>query len=77
MAMTTLTIRVENKTILSSLKKILAALDGVTILHTTSEPSAKDITKTAGYKEAMSDKNKGRISGPFETSDELFAHLDI
>ena len=43
----------------------------------TSERSAKDITKTAGYKEAMSDKNKGRISGPFETSDELFAHLDI
>ena len=73
-----MTIQVDNPSILTSLKKILGAIDGVTIVKSAKVKSKEtDITKTAGYKEAMADKDNGRVSGPFHTSEELFNHLGI
>ncbi len=70
--MSTLTIQVENPAILSSIRKVLNALDGVTVL-----PQRKSRAKKRGIDEAMEDVRKGRMSGPFSTPDEVFEHLGI
>ena len=76
--MTTMTIKVENASILPSLKKVLEAMDGVSIVkQERKSKKQKDITQTAGYKEAMEDKASGRVSGPFNNADDLFKHLGI
>ena len=70
--MSTLTIQVENPAILSSIRKVLNALDGVTVL-----PQRKSRAKKRGIDEAMEDVRMGHMSGPFSTPDEVFEHLGI
>ena len=70
--MSTLTIQVENPAILSSIRKVLNALDGVTVL-----PQRKSTAKKRGIDEAMEGVRTGRMSGPFSTPDEVFEHLGI
>lgn len=71
--MTQLIINIENPAILPSLKKILGALDGVSIAKTTHK---KQENKT-GLEEAIDDIRAGRVSGPFDTTEALFKHLEI
>ena len=63
MIMTQLVLNIEDKSILPSLKKILQALEGVSIARSVRSRRNKsmDITKTAAYKEAMEDKAQGRV----------------
>lgn len=68
----TLTIQIENPAILSSIRKVLNALDGVKIL-----PQRKSATKKHGIDEALEDVRMGRLSEPFSTPDEVFEHLGI
>ena len=68
----TLTIQVDNPSILSSIKKILNALDGVKVLR-----QRKSATKRKGIDEALEDVRSGRVSGPFSTPEEVFEHLGI
>ena len=70
--MSTLTIQVENPAILSSIRKVLNAIDGVTVL-----PQRKSRAKKRGIDEAMEDVRMGHMSGPFSTPDEVFEHLGI
>lgn len=70
--MATLTIQVDNPAILSSIRKVLNALDGVRIL-----PQRKSATKKKGIDEALEDVRLGRVSGPFSTPEEVFEHLGI
>lgn len=67
--MATLTIRVENPSILASLKKILKAMDGVEIL-----PKSK--TKKSGLEEALEDIRCGRVT-EFDSSEDLFKKLGM
>ena len=70
--MSTLTIQVENPAILSSIRKVLNALDGVKVL-----PQRKGRTKKKGIDEAIEDVREGRVSRPFTTPEEVFEHLGI
>ena len=70
--MATLTIQVDNPAILSSIRKVLNALDGVRIL-----PQHKSATRKKGIDEALEDVRLGRVSGPFSTPEEVFEHLGI
>lgn len=67
--MATLTIQVENQSILYSLKKILKAMDGVEIL-----PKSK--TKKNGLEEAIDDIRCGRVT-EFDSSEDMFKKLGI
>ncbi len=75
-SMHTVTIQVDNPSILSSLKKILNALEGVTIVKSGKIASAQkhDITQTAGYQEAMQDKEAGRTYHA-ESVDDMFKQI--
>ena len=68
----TLTIQIDNPAILSSIRKVLNALDGVRVL-----PQRRSKTKKCGIDEAMEDVRKGRMSGPFSSPEEVFEHLGI
>ena len=67
--MTQLTINVEDKSILPHLKKILNALEGVSI----AKPVRK---KKSGLDEALEDIKAGRVKR-FESMEELFKDLGI
>ncbi|MDE6017846.1 MAG: response regulator [Muribaculaceae bacterium] len=67
--MTQLTINIEDKSILPHLKKILNALEGVSIAKPTR-------TKKSGIEEAMDDVKAGRVKR-FESMEELFKDLGI
>lgn len=60
---TQLVLNIEDKSILPSLKRILQAIEGVSIAKPvrTRKNKTMDITKTAAYKEAMEDKAQGRV----------------
>lgn len=70
MTMTQLTINVENQSILPHLKKILNALEGVTI----AAPKSK--RKLTGYEEAMEDVKAGRVTH-FDTVEDMFKSFGI
>ena len=67
--MTQITINIEDKSILPHLKKILNAIDGVSI----AKPEKK---RKTGLYEAYEDVRAGRISH-FESADEMFKAFGI
>ena len=67
--MTQITINIEDKSILPHLKKILNAIDGVSI----AKPEKK---RKTGLDEAYEDVRAGRISH-FESADEMFKAFRI
>ncbi len=67
--MTQITINIEDKSILPHLKKILNAIDGVSI----AKPEKK---RKTGLDEAYEDVRAGRISH-FESADEMFKAFGI
>ena len=67
--MTQLTINIENKSILPHLKKILSAIEGVSIAPTKRK-------KKCGLEEALEDVKAGRVTH-FENVDEMFASFGI
>lgn len=69
--MTQLIINIENPAILPSLKKVLGALDGVTIAKTTAKK------QKTGLEEALEDARAGRVSGSFDSTEALFKHLGV
>lgn len=71
--MTQLALNIENPAILPSLKKVLSALEGVSIAKNTNKSLNKK--KRTGLDEALEDVKAGRVSGPFNNVEELMAHL--
>lgn len=67
--MNTITIQVENQSILASLKKVLQAMNGVRILP-------KQKKSKSGLEEALEDIRCGRVS-EYENSEEMFKKLGI
>ena len=67
--MTQLTINIEDKSILPHLKKILNAIEGVSI----AKPAKK---KTCGLEEALEDVKAGRVHS-YDSVDDMFKSLGI
>lgn len=67
--MTQITINIEDNRILPHLKKILNAIEGVSIAKTTSR-------KKTGIEEALDDAKAGRIN-KYDSPEELFKALNI
>ena len=61
--MATIVLDVQDESLLTQIKKACQLLKGVTLVKVQRTPKAKidDITKTAGYKEAMEDIKHGRV----------------
>ena len=61
--MATIVLDVQDDSLLTQIKKACQLLKGVTLVKVQRTPKAKidDITKTAGYKEAMEDIKHGRV----------------
>lgn len=58
--MTQIILNIEDTSILPSLKTILGALKGVSLV-TSEDVNENDISKSKAYQEAMEDKQHGRI----------------
>lgn len=65
----TLTIQVEDKTVMAGLKKVLSAMSGVVIL-----PANK--TKKSGIDEAMDDIHNRRVT-KYDSAEDMFEKLGI
>ena len=70
--MTQLTINIENKSILPHLKKILAAIDGVSIAPTRN----KKASTQGGLRQALQEVKEGKTAR-FESVEDLFNDLGI
>jgi hypothetical protein len=68
MNMTNLTIQIENNSILDSSKRILSAIEGVTIVSQSEQK--------CGLDEAIDDVKNGRVT-EYENVDEMFRKLGI
>lgn len=68
--MTQLILNISDPSVLPTLKKVVKAFKGVTIDSTFVKRSKK-----CGLDEALDDIQAGRVSGPFNSMDELMAHL--
>ena len=76
--MATIVLDVQDESLLTQIKKACQLLKGVTSVKVQRKPKAKndDITKTAGYKEAMDDIKHGRMY-TYDSVDQLFEELGI
>ena len=66
----TLTIQTENRSLLTSLKKILETMNGVSIVSPVKNK------RKSGIEEAMEDVRQGRVS-EYKSADDLFEKLGI
>lgn len=75
--MATILLNVPDESLVSKVKQICKMLQGVTSVR-VQKPKSKveDITKTAGYKEAMDDVKHGRVC-TYDSVDQLFEELGI
>ena len=76
--MATLVLQVPDESLVSKVKQACKMLLGVTSVKVQKEakPKKYDITKTAGFREAMDDIENGRVS-TYESVDDLFKELGI
>ncbi len=76
--MATLVLQVPDESLVSKVKQACKMLLGVTSVKVQKEakPKEYDITKTAGFREAMDDIENGRVS-TYESVDDLFKELGI
>lgn len=70
--MTTLTIKIEDTSIVPSLRRILRSINGVSIMRNPSTSSRRK----SNYDKAMDDIEHGRVK-TYRNSDELFKDLGI
>ena len=73
--MATIVLDVQDESLLTQIKKACQLLKGVASVR-VHKTKNEDITKTAGYKEAMENIRLGRVS-TYESVDQLFEELGI
>lgn len=59
--MATIVLHVPDESLVSKVKQACKMLMGVSSVKVQKEPDELDITKTAGYREAMNDVKNGRV----------------
>ena len=76
--MATLVLQVPDESLVSKVKQACKMLLGVTSVKVQKEakPKKYDITKTAGFREAMDDVKHGRVT-TYDSVDDLFKELGI
>ena len=76
--MATLVLQVPDESLVSKVKQACKMLLGVTSVKVQKEakPKEYDITKTAGFREAMDDIQYGRVT-TYDSVDDLFKELGI
>ena len=76
--MATLILQVPDESLVSKVKQACKMLLGVTSVKVQKEakPKEYDITKTAGFREAMDDIKHGRVT-TYDSVDDLFKELGI
>ena len=76
--MATLVLQVPDESLVSKVKQACKMLLGVTSVKVQKDakPKEYDITKTAGFREAMDDVKHGRVS-TYDSVDDLFKELGI
>lgn len=67
--MTQLTLNIENKSLVPIIKKLISELNGVSIA-----PQVR--RKKNGLERALDDIKHGRVSGPFNSMEEVMNHLN-
>ena len=73
--MATILLNVPDESLVSKVKQICKMLQGVTSVKVQKpKPRVEDITKTAGYKEAMDDIKHGRVYHA-ESVDDMFKQI--
>lgn len=72
--MATLVLQVPDESLVSKVKQACKMLLGVTSVKV--QPKEYDITKTAGFREAMDDIKHGRVT-TYDSVDDLFKELGI
>lgn len=60
--MATILLNVPDESLVSKVKQVCKMLQGVASVKVQRKPKNEDITKTAGYKEAMDDIKHGRVT---------------
>lgn len=73
--MATLVLQVPDESLVAKVKQACKMLVGVASVK-VQKPKDYDITKTAGYREAMEDVKHGRVSH-YDSVEDLFKELDI
>ena len=73
--MATIVLNVPDESLVSKVKQVCKMLQGVASVR-VHKTKNEDITKTAGYKDAMEDVRLGRVS-TYESVDQLFEELGI
>ena len=76
--MATIILEVPDESLVSKIKSACKMLVGVTSVkvHKASKEKDYDITKTAGYREAMDDVKNGRVT-TYDSVEDLFQKLGI
>lgn len=75
--MTQLTVKIEDVSMLEQIKQAISLLRGVVSVNVKkTKPKEYDITKTAGFREAMDDIEHGRVT-TYDSVDDLFKELGI
>ena len=76
--MATIVLQVPDESLVSKVKSACKMLVGVASVKVLSkrEKSDADITKTAGYREAMDDVKNGRVT-TYDSVDDMFKKLGI
>lgn len=78
--MATIVLQVPDESLVSKVKQACKMLMGVTSVRvqkpTTVQQKEYDITKTAGFREALDDVKHGRVSS-YDSVDDLFKELGI
>ena len=68
-------VTLESDAVIADIKKALKLIRGVASVK-VQKPKEHDITKTAGYREAMDDVKNGRVT-TYDSVDDMFKKLGI
>ena len=73
--MTQLTVKIEDVSMLEQIKQAISMLRGVvSVKEKKTKPKEYDITKTAGFREAMDDIEHGRVTHA-DSVDDMFQQI--
>lgn len=74
--MATIVLEVQDESLLTQIKRACQLLKGVASVKVQRKPKNEDITKTAGYKEAMDDIKHGRVT-EYESLKDFYKEMGL
>ncbi len=71
-----ITLNIENVGIISSLRKVLSLMEGVTIVPTPKAKVKKSVHELTPYEQSMDDLRNGRVT-TYNSAEEFFKEMSI